>query len=52
MYEYDVTKKFDDQTPVPTTAADARDSDGLVFWRPSGVISETPDSDACLVKQG
>ena len=36
-----------------TTAGAARSLEtGLVFWRPSGVISETPDSDVCLVKQG
>ena len=39
----------------PTTVAAARDStpeNGLVWWRPDGVISETPDNDAAMIRLG
>jgi hypothetical protein len=46
-------KQFEELVWEATTVEAARLlTTGLVFWRPSGVISETPDSDACLVKQG
>jgi hypothetical protein len=34
------------------TAIIAHDSDGLVWWRPDGVISDNPDADRCLVRRG
>ena len=37
---------------LPTTMESARQSDGLVWWRPTGVISETPDTDAVMVRLG
>lgn len=37
---------------VPTTMKAARESDGLVWWRPDGVISETPDNDVAMVRLG
>jgi len=52
MAEYSVDAKFDDQPFTPTTVENARVSGGLVWWRPDGVISETPELDVCLVKQG
>ena len=38
-----------------TTVAAARDNNpenGLVWWRPDGVISETPDNDVAMVRLG
>ena len=37
---------------IPTTIEAARESDGLVWWRPDGVISETPDNDVAMVRLG
>jgi len=39
----------------PTTVAAARDNNpenGLVWWRPDGVISENPEADNALVRLG
>ena len=38
-----------------TTVAAARDSNpenGLVWWRPDGVISENPEADVAMVRLG
>lgn len=32
------------------TMETARQSDGLVWWRPTGVISETPEADSVVVR--
>lgn len=49
-------EKLDPQfEPLPfieTTVEAARNIEGLVWWRPDGVISATPDSDLAMVKQG
>ena len=37
---------------VPMSIQTARESDGLVWWRPDGILSEYPDSDAALVRVG
>jgi hypothetical protein len=37
---------------VPMSVSAARESEGLVWWRPDGVISETPDSDVAMVRLG
>jgi len=44
-------KQFEELVWESTTVVAAQSlTTGIVFWRPSGVISETPDSDVCLVK--
>lgn len=35
-----------------TNCKDVRNSEGLVWWRPDGVLSETPDNDKALVRIG
>ena len=37
---------------IPPTIEAARESDGLVWWRSDGVISETPDNDVAMVRLG
>ena len=51
--EHEVSnQKFAELPFVPTTMEAARKSDGLVWWRPDGVISETPDNDVAMVRRG
>ena len=42
--------EFVESSFVPTTMEAARESDGLVWWRPDGVISETPENDSVVVR--
>lgn len=44
--------QFDAPPFQPITALAARNSDGLVWWRPDGVISKTPDNDVAMVRLG
>jgi hypothetical protein len=44
--------EFQEPPFLPTTIEAARHSDGLVWWRPNGVISETPEGDSVLVRRG
>lgn len=38
---------------VPTTMEAARTSDGLVWWRPDGVLTlENPEADSVVVRNG
>jgi hypothetical protein len=47
-----VKSEFDAPPFIPTTMEAARQSDGLVWWRPDGVISATPESDVAMVRLG
>ena len=44
--------QFDPPPFVNTTVEAAREMSGLVWWRPDGVISETPETDVAMVRQG
>jgi hypothetical protein len=46
--------QFDPPPFQQTTVAAARNNtdNGLVWWRPDGVISETPDNDVAMVRLG
>lgn len=45
-----IHSEFAEAKMTPMAAKDARAVDGLVWWRPDGVISEIPDNDTCLVR--
>lgn len=47
-----IKSAFTEPPFVPTTVAAARNMYGLVWWRPNGVISETPEADVAMVRQG
>jgi hypothetical protein len=44
--------EFVEPTFVPMTVTAAHESEGLVWWRPNGVISATPDNDVAMVRVG
>ena len=46
--------QFDTPPFQPTTVQAARNNpeNGLVWWRPEGVISEIPDNDVAMVRLG
>jgi hypothetical protein len=61
MAKHEVDPQFDPaihaefQEPpfLPTTMETARQSDGLVWWRPDGLLTlENPEKDSVLVRQG
>lgn len=48
--------EFKEPSFVPVTMEAARQerdgANGLVWWRPTGVITETPETDAVMVRRG
>ena len=44
--------EFVEPSFVAMNVTAARESEGLVWWRPDGVISETPASDIAMVRVG
>ena len=37
---------------VPMSIQTARESDGLVWWRPDGILSDNPEDDLATVRVG
>jgi hypothetical protein len=51
-FDSTIHPEFKEPPFIPMPVAAARESEGLVWWRPDGVISATPDNDSVVVRGG